>query len=108
MLDAKKITFNSIKLVITEIAYSLILTLINVSRQVLDTVMSQSGATAEIQRLKGEMPLAVVEILQNHTNSLSLVANGFMLIIVILMVYSVYKYIKNTFTFLVENSPSEN
>ena len=82
MLDAKKITFNSIKLVITEIAYGLILTLINVSRQVLDTVMSQSGATAEIQRLKGEMPLAVVEILQNHTNSLSLVANGFMLIIV--------------------------
>mgnify|MGYP006385723773 CR=1 FL=1 len=108
MLDAKKITFNSIKLVIIEIAYGLILTLINVSRQVLDTIMSQSGATAEIQRLKGEMPLAVVEILQNHTNSLSLVANGFMLIIVILMVYSVYKYIKNTFTFLVENSPSEN
>lgn len=108
MLDAKKITFNSIKLVIIEIAYGLILTLINVGEQILNTIITQDGATSEIQRLKGETPLVVVEILQNHTNSPHLVANGLMLIVIILMVYSVYKYIKNTFTFLVENSLSEN
>jgi len=43
--------------------------------------------------------------LQNHTNSLHLAANGLMLIVIILMAYSAYKYVKNTF--LVENSPSE-
>lgn len=105
MLDAKKITFNSIKLVITEVAYSLILTLISIGKQVLNTIITQYGVTSEIQRLKGETPLAVVEVLQNHTNSLHLAANGLMLIVIILMAYSAYKYVKNTF--LVENSPSE-
>ena len=105
MLDAKKITFNSIKLIITEIAYSLILTLISIGKQVLNTIITQYGVTSEIQRLKGETPLAAVEVLQNHTNSLHLAANGLMLIVIILMAYSAYKYVKNTF--LVENSPSE-
>lgn len=105
MLDAKKIMFNSIKLVITEIAYSLILTLISIGKQVLNTIITQYGVTSEIQRLKGETPLAVVEVLQNHTNSLHLAANGLMLIVIILMAYSAYKYVKNTF--LVENSLSE-
>ena len=105
MLDAKKITFNSIKLVITEIAYGLILTLISIGKQVLNTIITQYGVTSEIQRLKGETPLAVVEVLQNHTNSLHLAANGLMLIVIILMAYSAYKYVKNIF--LVENSPSE-
>ena len=105
MLDAKKITLNSIKLIITEIAYSLILTLISIGKQVLNTIITQYGVTSEIQRLKGETPLAVVEVLQNHTNSLHLAANGLMLIVIILMAYSAYKYVKNTF--LVENSPSE-
>ena len=54
MLDAKKITFNSIKLVITEVAYSLILTLISIGKQVLNTIITQYGVTSEIQRLKGE------------------------------------------------------
>lgn len=106
MLDTKKITLNSIKLIIIEIAYGLVLTFINVGKQVLDTIITQAGATSEIQRLKGETPLAVVEVLQNHTNSLHLAANGLTLIIIILMTYSAYKYVKNTF--LVENSPSEN
>lgn len=105
MLDAKKITFNSIKLVIIEVAYGLILTLISIGKQVLNTIITQYGVTSEIQRLKGETPLAVVEVLQNHTNSLHLAANGLMLIVIILMAYSTYKYVKNTF--LVENSPSE-
>ena len=105
MLDAKKITFNSIKLVINEVAYGLILTLISIGKQVLNTIITQYGVTSEIQRLKGETPLAVVEVLQNYTNSLHLAANGLMLIVIILMAYSAYKYMKNTF--LVENSPSE-
>jgi len=61
MLDAKKITFNSIKLVIIEIAYSLILTFINVGKQVLNTIITQYGATSEIQRLKGETENAKAE-----------------------------------------------
>ena len=71
----------------------------------MNTIITQYGVTSEIQRLKGETPLAVVEVLQNHTNSLHLAANGLMLIVIILMAYSAYKYVKNTF--IVENSLSE-
>ena len=83
----------------------MILTLISIGKQVLNTIITQYGVTSEIQRLKGETPLAVVEVLQNHTNSLHLAANGLMLIVIILMAYSAYKYVKNTF--IVENSLSE-
>ena len=83
----------------------MILTLISIGKQVLNTIITQYGVTSEIQRLKGETPLAVVEVLQNHTNSLHLAANGLMLIVIILMAYSAFKYVKNTF--LVENSLSE-
>ena len=71
----------------------------------LNTVIAQYGNTSEIQRLKGESPLAWVEVLMEHNNSLHLAANGLMLIIIILMAYSLYKYIKNTF--FVENSLGE-
>ena len=70
MLDAKKITFNSIKLVITEIAYGLILTLISIGKQVLNTIITQYGVTSEIQRLKGETPLAVVEAIKIRAKAL--------------------------------------
>ena len=62
MLDAKKITFNSIKLVITEIAYGLILTLISIGKQVLNTIITQYGVTSEIQRLKGEAEAEAIKI----------------------------------------------
>lgn len=101
----KKITKNSIKLVISETLYGLILSIITIGKNVLNTIIQQYGDTAEIQRLKGEGSLAWVEVLMNHNNSLHLIANGLILIVVILMVYSAYKYIQNTF--FVENSLSE-
>jgi hypothetical protein len=103
--DVKKAVKNSIKLIITETLYGLILSIITTGKNVLNTVIAQYGNTSEIQRLKGESPLAWVEVLMEHNNSLHLAANGLMLIIIILMAYSLYKYIKNTF--FVENSLDE-
>lgn len=61
MLDAKKVTFNSIKLVITEIAYGLILTLISIGKQVLNTIITQYGVTSEKQRIQAETENAKAE-----------------------------------------------
>lgn len=102
----KKIVRNSIKLVISETLYSLVLTVISIGKNVLNTVIAQYGNTSEIQRLKGEAPLAWVEVLMSHNNSLHLAANGLMLIVIILMGYAAYKYVTNTY--LEKNSPSEN
>ena len=106
-LDVKKVVRNSIKLVITETLYGLILTIISIGKNVLNTVIAQYGNTSEIQRLKGETPLAWVEVLMNHNNSLHIAANGLILIVMILMFYAAYNYVANTY-FSGKNSLSEN
>jgi hypothetical protein len=105
--DVKKIVRNSIKLVITETFYGLILTIISIGKNVLNTVIAQYGNTSEIQRLKGETSLAWVEVLMNHNNSLHIAANGLILIVVILMFYAAYNYVVNTYL-NEKNSLSEN
>lgn len=107
VLDVKKIVKNSIKLVVVEILYSLILTIITTAKEILNTIIAQYGNTSEIQRLKGETPLVWVEVLMNHNNSFCLAANGLILIIAILMGYAAYKYVVNTYL-TGKNSLSEN
>ena len=96
-MEAKKIVKNSIKLVISETFYGLILALINLGKNVIRILIENEGANSEIQRLKGEGSIAWVETLMNYNNSLRLLGNGLMLIVIILMGYSAYKYITNTF-----------
>lgn len=96
-MEAKKIIKNTIKLVLGETAYGLLISLICVVKNVIQTLAAQGAATSEIQRLKGEMPMAVSEILMRYNNSLHLISNCLIFIIVILMAYAVYNYIVNTY-----------
>lgn len=97
MINVNKIVKNSVKLVLTETLYGLLLSLISFTRKILDVVIMQYGNTSEIQRLKGESSLTVSETLMNYNNVIHVIAIGFSIIIVILMSYSFYKFIINTF-----------
>lgn len=87
----KKIVKNVIKLVFVEMGWGLLLGLLSTFKKILETVVGQGAATAEIQRLNGEVPLVVTEALMNYNNNLHLISNGLIFVIIILMVYSAYK-----------------
>lgn len=96
-MDIKKIVNNTILLIIKESLYGIVLSVISMIRKSLDTVIMQMGSNAEIERIKNETPLFIVELLQNNSNTFHLISNGLNLIVIVLMIYTSYNYINNTY-----------
>ena len=96
-MDIKKIVNNTILLIIKESLYGIVLSVISMIRKSLDTVIMQMGSNAEIERIKNETPLFIVELLQNNGNTFHLISNGLNLIVIVLMIYTSYNYINNTY-----------
>lgn len=87
---------NTIKQIAVQTVYLIILSVLNIIKDVLNTVVTQYACGSEIERLKGETPVVLTELLMRYNNSLHLIANGLMLIVFVYMIYSAYKYVVNT------------
>lgn len=96
-MKVKTLVTNLIKLIFVETFYGLIISTISLGKKILLTVVSNGAGTAEISRLNGETSLAISETLANYNNTLQLAANAFIIVFVILMLYSLYKFIEKTF-----------
>ena len=96
-MEIKQIVKNTIKFVFVEVCYGLILSVVALGQKIINTIVTQGATTSEVQRLKGETPLVVTEVLKNYNNSINLVTVGLCVVIVILMIYSAYKYVNKTY-----------
>lgn len=96
-MEIKQIVKNTIKFVFVEVCYGLILSVVALGQKIINTIVTRGATTSEVQRLKGEIPLVVTEVLKNYNNSINLVTVGLCVVIVILMIYSAYKYVNKTY-----------
>lgn len=94
-MNVKKLVGRIVKLTIVEVLYGLLISFINIVKSMIEIAVSQTASNAEIARLKGEMPLVVTETISKYNNSLHLIANGFIFILVVLMIYECYKFYEN-------------
>ncbi len=96
MKPVNVIVKNTIKQIVIQTVYLIIVSVLNIIKDVLNTVVTQYASGSEIERLRGETSIIFTELLMRYNNSLHLITNGLMLIVFVYMIYSAYKYVVNT------------